>query len=189
MAESRLAFRTRMLDHFWAGLPTIATEGDVLAAMVGSEGAGLVVPANDVDALAHALLRMLTDDDLRRSSAKRAAELADGFRWSKVVEPLVAMAADPFPWRAARATRQRRTGTGTAFGGNGSAGPGAPGELARLAAELAETRAHLAAARRKLDVLNKTPIYPLYKKLQALRSRLRGGGRRPGGRPGPRRPA
>src|SRR4029079_1185457 len=28
--ESRFAYRTRMLDNFWCGLPLVATEGDVL---------------------------------------------------------------------------------------------------------------------------------------------------------------
>jgi hypothetical protein len=46
-------------------------------------------------------------------------------------------------------------------------------EVARLSAELAESQKHLHAARRKLDVLNKTPIYPAYRALQNARAKLR----------------
>ena len=168
MAESRLAWRTRMLDHFWAGLPTVATEGDVLAELMASEGAGLSVTPNDVDAMAAALVRMLTDDEFRLRCGRRSSALAEQFRWSEVVGPLAAMARDPWPWRAARAQR------GRTVGGGGTLGAEHP-EIHRLAAELAETQRHLGAARKKLDVLNKTPIYPIYKKLQAARARLRGG--------------
>lgn len=169
MAESRLAFRTRVLDHFWAGLPTIATYGDVLADVVAEHGAGIVVPANDPAALADAMLRLLSDDELRLACSGRALALADRYRWSQVVGPLVDLAAAPGPWRAARGERVRPAAPGTAFGG------GQGGDVSRLAAELAETQKHLAAARKKLDVLNKTPIYPIYKKLQDARGRIRRG--------------
>ena len=171
MAESRLAWRTRMLDHFWAGLPTIATAGDVLAELVDREGAGLVVAPNDVDAMTDALTRMLTDDDLRRGCAKRSSELAPQFRWSQVVAPLTDLARDPWPWRSARADRRGLGSNAQRAGGGGSSA-----DTTRLARELAESQRHLAAARRKLDVLNKTPIYPIYKKLQSARARLRGHG-------------
>jgi GT2 family glycosyltransferase/glycosyltransferase involved in cell wall biosynthesis len=167
MAESRLAWRTRMLDHFWSGLPTITTEGDVLSDLVHEAGAGIRVPANDIDALEAALLRMLTDDAFHAQCVTNASALAERYRWSAVVAPLVALAQDPGSWRAARA--DRRGGAGTR--------PGASSiDLSRMAAELAETQKHLAAARRKLDILNKTPIYPAYKALTGLRDRVRGRG-------------
>ncbi len=168
MAESRLAWRTRMLDHFWAALPTIATAGDVLADLIHDEGAGLRIAANDAAALEDALRKMLTDDAFRAACAARAGQLADRFRWSGVVDPLVRLATDPAPWRTARAARRQPHSSRT--GANGGAG-----ELERLSAELAETHRHLAAARRKLDVLNKTPIYPIFKAAQRARTRLRGG--------------
>lgn len=172
MAESRLAWRTRMLDHFWAGLPTITTAGDVLSDVVQEEGAGIRVPANDVDAMADALRRMLSDDTFRTSCADASRRLADRYRWDDVVGPLVSLSRDPGSWRAARADRGRRVGGPS--GGTLAAGA-ASVETARLAAELAETQKHLAAARRKLDVLNKTPIYPIFKAVQRLRAGRRGG--------------
>lgn len=171
MAESRLAWRTRTLDHFWAGLPTITTAGDVLSDLVHDADAGRRIPANDLDALTNAMLELLTDDAARATCAANALRLADRFRWPDVVAPLSALAADPGPWRAARAARGRLVGGGARGGVSGGV---AGVEVARLAAELAESQKHLHAARRKLDVLNKTPIYPAYRALQNARAKFRG---------------
>src|SRR6266508_5517587 len=46
--ESRYAFRTRLLDHFWAGLPTITSSGDVLGELVRDRALGVVVEPGDV---------------------------------------------------------------------------------------------------------------------------------------------
>jgi glycosyltransferase involved in cell wall biosynthesis len=40
--ESRLAFRSRILDCIWASLPVIATEGDSTSELVGSRGLGCI---------------------------------------------------------------------------------------------------------------------------------------------------
>jgi hypothetical protein len=32
--ETRLSFRTRMLDYIWAGLPIVCTDGDHFASLV-----------------------------------------------------------------------------------------------------------------------------------------------------------
>ena len=105
MAESRLAFRTRMLDHFWAGLPTLTTAGDVLSELVATSGAGLVVPANDVEALANGMRTLLSSDELRASCRATSLRLADQFRWSSIVSPVARLIANPGPWRASRARR------------------------------------------------------------------------------------
>lgn len=172
MAESRLAWRTRTLDHFWAGLPTITTEGDVISDLVHDSNAGIRIPANDVDALADAMASLLTDEGRRTVCASNARALADRFRWPNVIAPLARLANEPGPWRSARATRGRLVGGGA--GARGVSGGTASVEVARLSSELADTQKHLAAARRKLDVLNKTPIYPAYRALQSARARLRG---------------
>jgi glycosyltransferase involved in cell wall biosynthesis len=104
-AESRLAFRSRALDHFWAGLPTVATEGDALSELIEAEQAGLVVPPGDVTAMADALLRLIRDDDARQAMGQQALALADRFRWSKVVEPLRQLIEEPWRWHALRSSR------------------------------------------------------------------------------------
>ena len=45
--ETRYAFRSRLLDCFWTGLPLVCTCGDALADLVEREGLGRVVPPGD----------------------------------------------------------------------------------------------------------------------------------------------
>jgi glycosyltransferase involved in cell wall biosynthesis len=58
--ESRLAFRTRTLDCFWAGLSTVATRGDATADLIERYDVGMTVAPGDVDAIAAALIAILT---------------------------------------------------------------------------------------------------------------------------------
>jgi glycosyltransferase involved in cell wall biosynthesis len=88
--ETEFSFRTRILDYFWAGLPIVATTGDDLAALIDREGAGLVVPPDDVAALEAALDRLLGDDELARSCAAASRALGVEHQWSRVLRPLVA---------------------------------------------------------------------------------------------------
>jgi glycosyltransferase involved in cell wall biosynthesis len=105
LAESRLAFRSRALDHFWAGLPTVTTEGDALSELIRDENAGLVVPPGDVTAMANALVSLIRDDPARQSMSQNARALADRFRWSKVIEPLRPVIEEPWRWHALRSSR------------------------------------------------------------------------------------
>ena len=45
--ETRISFRTRMLDYLWTGLPIVCTEGDAFAALVAERHLGAVVPPGD----------------------------------------------------------------------------------------------------------------------------------------------
>ena len=55
--ETTFAFRTRVLDYLWAGLPIVTTDGDSFADLVRAEKLGVVVPSEDPLALAEALRR------------------------------------------------------------------------------------------------------------------------------------
>jgi hypothetical protein len=95
--ESRFAFRTRILDYLWAGLPVVTSSGDVLGELVERRGLGAAVAPGDVDGFARACLALL-DDDGARQAAKDAVRAAAGdLRWSRVTEPLVSWCADPPP--------------------------------------------------------------------------------------------
>jgi glycosyltransferase involved in cell wall biosynthesis len=93
--ESRFAFRTRVLDYLWAGLPVISTEGDVLADFVKSEGLGVVVPPEDPDVLAGAIETILTDVDFSGACRERIAAIRPGLAWSAAVAPLARFCAAP----------------------------------------------------------------------------------------------
>ncbi len=93
--ETRLSFRTRMLDYLWSGLPIVCTEGDVFAALVAERGLGAVVPPGDVEALASAIERLIDDRDERARCRSRLLEVAEEFRWRRVVAPLARFCAAP----------------------------------------------------------------------------------------------
>jgi glycosyltransferase involved in cell wall biosynthesis len=84
--ETRYAFRTRMLDCFWSGLPVVCTSGDDLAARVDRDGLGAVAPVGDADALAAALESVL--DRGRVAHAPALAEAAATYAWPVVSGPL-----------------------------------------------------------------------------------------------------
>ena len=86
--ETRFSFRTRALDYLWAGLPIVATTGDAFGELIEREGLGLTVPAEDPEALQHALSRLLGDWELAERCRARVAEVRDRFRWSVVLDPL-----------------------------------------------------------------------------------------------------
>jgi GT2 family glycosyltransferase len=107
LAETRLAFRSRVLDYLWAGLPVVSTAGDVLSDLVEQERLGLVVAPGDVGALAGALRTLLTDPALRDACGRRGRVVAERFTWGRAVEPLRGLAAQPWRWRSARDLRHR----------------------------------------------------------------------------------
>jgi glycosyltransferase involved in cell wall biosynthesis len=85
--ESRLAFRTRLLDHIATTTPIVVTRGDVLAELAESRGFGRVVEPHDIDGWVAAIAQLLEDDageTARRAAREVQAELA----WSRAAQPL-----------------------------------------------------------------------------------------------------
>jgi glycosyltransferase involved in cell wall biosynthesis len=93
--ETQFSFRTRLLDYFWASLPVVTTGGDALAEHLERTGAGLAVPAEDVDALEAALYALLSDDVRVEACRVASLALADEYRWSRVLQPLVEFCRHP----------------------------------------------------------------------------------------------
>ncbi|WP_255491591.1 glycosyltransferase [Actinotalea sp. JY-7876] len=93
--ETEFSFRTRILDYLWAGLPIVATQGDSFAELIEARGLGRTVPAEDVDALVEALEAMLTDERARGAARAAVREVAAGFTWPVVLEPLVQFCREP----------------------------------------------------------------------------------------------
>jgi glycosyltransferase involved in cell wall biosynthesis len=93
--EGRFSFRSRFLDFIWAGLPIVATRGDVMSDLVAAHGLGRTVPPRDVDALTHALLELLDTPNLRQTLAPRFEQVAAAYRWDVVVGPLIEFCANP----------------------------------------------------------------------------------------------
>jgi hypothetical protein len=95
--ETTFAFRTRVLDYLWAGLPIVTTDGDAFAELVAAEQLGVVVPAQDPAALATALQRVLYDDDFAAGCRDRIAAVAQRYTWETVLAPLVEFCRHPRP--------------------------------------------------------------------------------------------
>jgi glycosyltransferase involved in cell wall biosynthesis len=87
--ETHYSLRTRYIDIFWAELPLICTHGDVLAEMVEREGLGLVVPQEDVGAVATAIERLLDDDELRERCRQNLRDRRDSLTWDVTMKPLI----------------------------------------------------------------------------------------------------
>lgn len=129
--ETRYAFRTRLLDCLWAGLPIVCTSGDDLAARVVRDGLGAVAPPGDVEALAAAIERVL--DHGRGTFTAPLAAVARDYEWAAVAAPLrrwVTMPDAP-PAREQLASRRaghlaRSAGYRAARGGLSGVGLGWP---------------------------------------------------------------
>jgi len=93
--ETEFSFRTRILDYLWAGLPIVSTQGDSFGALVTSEDLGAAVPAEDVEALAAAIYEVLSSDSAQQRYRANVRRVAQGFRWPRVLEPLLAFCRRP----------------------------------------------------------------------------------------------
>ena len=87
--ESHFAYRTRLLDCVWAGLPIVCTEGDVMAEMVARHGFGIAVPADNAEALACAFKRICMDAEFAATCRTHIFENRRFFGWNDAVKPLV----------------------------------------------------------------------------------------------------
>jgi glycosyltransferase involved in cell wall biosynthesis/SAM-dependent methyltransferase len=87
--ESRFAFRTRLLDYVWAGLPMVVSRGDVLTDRVAQDDLGRVVGCQDQQQVADALLALLADPLARSRREAAFASLRQELTWERVAEPLL----------------------------------------------------------------------------------------------------
>jgi hypothetical protein len=93
--ETEFSFRTRILDYLWASLPVVATGGDSFGDIIDTFGVGLTVPPGDVDALETALFRLLDEPDLAAACREASGRLADEYRWTRVLQPLIEFCRSP----------------------------------------------------------------------------------------------
>ena len=69
-----------------AGVPLIATAVDSLPEVVAPPQGGILVPPNDPDAFAAAVVKMLDAPELRRDLSSSARRSAERFRWDAIAE-------------------------------------------------------------------------------------------------------
>ena len=117
--EARFSFRTRVLDHVWAGLPSVVSSGDAIGELVRRRGLGEAVAPGDDEAFAAACAALLDDRAHYDEVAGRVGELAPSLRWSAVAEPLVRFCVEhadrprgappSLPWPARRTASTPRS--------------------------------------------------------------------------------
>lgn len=83
---------TAMLDALWMGLPTVATRTGGIPDAITDGVNGLLVPPENPDALAEALLRLMTDTPLRERLAAAARDSVEArFTADRMVEGTLAV--------------------------------------------------------------------------------------------------
>ncbi|WP_182173241.1 glycosyltransferase family 4 protein [Flaviflexus equikiangi] len=90
--ETHFSFRTRVLDYLWTGLPIVTSEGDFFGGLVEERDLGRVVPVEDEEAMAHAILDVLADP---APFSDRVLDAAEHFSWDKTLAPLVEYCREP----------------------------------------------------------------------------------------------
>jgi glycosyltransferase involved in cell wall biosynthesis len=87
-AETRYAFRTRMLDYLWAKLPMICSDGDFFADLVRQQRLGWVVAPGDEAELVHAIRAFAQHGDEHVAMRERIGVVAATMTWDRVTQPL-----------------------------------------------------------------------------------------------------
>lgn len=93
--ETRFAFRTRLLDYMWCGLPIVATEGDVLSDEVTRWQIGQTIRSGDVQQLVSVLRDLLQSPNLRQQYRPQFEQVRQRYQWSQVMQPLIEFCQAP----------------------------------------------------------------------------------------------
>jgi hypothetical protein len=101
--EARFAYRTRLLDCIWTGLPIVTSAGEAVAEVVSDQGLGRVVECGDIDGYALALSEVL--DRGRDAYAEAIAATRPLFEWPQVVDALERMLEPPTPFARRKPAR------------------------------------------------------------------------------------
>ena len=108
--ETCFAFRTRILDYLWAQLPIIATLGDSFGDLIDRRQLGHVVPYQNEEAIAAAIVNLLSNPHELLQIKRNMAEVREQFYWQSVLAHLEMMierlASLPKPrekWQARKA--------------------------------------------------------------------------------------
>jgi glycosyltransferase involved in cell wall biosynthesis len=106
--ESRFAFRTRVLDYIWAGLPMILTSGDDFSDWAERNHVGRVVAPGDVTGWKEAIVSSVIYQDTGGKMARiKLRGLAPNFQWQRVAEPLARYCAAPYKTHRASMLRKK----------------------------------------------------------------------------------
>jgi len=93
--EARFAFRTRMLDYLWAGLPVVCTRGDVMGETLAAEDLAHLVPPGGFEEVARVVIDLIEIPNLRSIYRNRSRDLVAAYRWDVLMRPLLDFCSSP----------------------------------------------------------------------------------------------
>lgn len=91
--ESALAFRTRVLDYIWAGLPSVVTRGDTLSSLIAEYALGVTVAPGDAEQVSRAVVDILRQP--KEPWRSRFEQVQRSLTWERAAMPLVAFCKHP----------------------------------------------------------------------------------------------
>jgi len=92
-AETPLAYRSRMLEYIWAGVPIIATRGDATSELLTQYHLGKVVDYHDVDSVAQAILAVLREPSTQYQN--NLSQARQTLTWEQTAQPLIHFCQNP----------------------------------------------------------------------------------------------
>lgn len=91
--ETRLAFRSRVLEYIAAGVPIVATRGDATSELVASYQLGAIVDYGDVAGVADAILQCL--DQPQTEHWIHVEDARQQLTWERAAAPLISFCQRP----------------------------------------------------------------------------------------------
>lgn len=86
--ETQFAFRTRILDYIWAGLPIIATEGDSFSELIDKHQLGRIVPEKNIKSLSRSIEELLDDSSVRSAVKNNLNNIKSDYYWENIVKSI-----------------------------------------------------------------------------------------------------
>lgn len=93
--ESRLSWRTRLVDYVWSGVPLLTNGGDPLAERLLAAGAAFRVRGSDAAALAQAYAELWSDPDALLRMREALAVIRNELAWERCTSLLAATLREP----------------------------------------------------------------------------------------------
>ncbi len=95
--ETDLSMRTRIFDFLWGSLPIITSSAPGTDAILERYHAGVVVPSQDPEEIADAVVSVLTDPEKQSRLRQGARLFTADHQWDTLLEPLLRFCRDPHP--------------------------------------------------------------------------------------------
>jgi glycosyltransferase involved in cell wall biosynthesis len=92
--ETHYAWRTRLMDYLWAGLPVLCNGGDGLSSFIRGNALGLVISHSNEHKLAEAILYLLNARRLK-TYRNNILSIRHELTWEKAAAPLISFCRHP----------------------------------------------------------------------------------------------